>query len=408
MPKRNIFVIVSLLALAGTTFFFAGEKNAEPSIGEVYEMLPTALPTPTPVPVPETFPVNTTPLKSAVIKAGEYLVRQQLPNGELSYQVNILNNERTYSPSHLRLVAGTGALFTVCRVSGNAAFCDAGDRALEHYLELLVSDPQGFKGTCFYTNGNCPLGGAALMVDVIYKRWQATGAFMLGGHDLFSTAKDLGYFIVSMRRPDGGFFHAFDPHFGGTADPAYFAANFPGESLSALLQLYEMSGNDFWLKQAREVNEYMIAQPVTEDHWHSYAFSLLAKLDVLSQADQSYAREIADTIIAGQVRSLNPVNSSSSTATKMEALSALAQAFYLSGAEHAWLEREIRTFIVFVQARQLPQNNCNFTLNNDIRLRYKGGVFNSCDDPSIRVDGVQHWISGVTMFLEYQGMINEK
>jgi hypothetical protein len=118
----------------------------------------------------------------------------------------------------------------------------------------------------------------------------------------------LGYFIVSMRKADGGFYHSFDPHFKGTVDPDYFVIYFPGESLYALLQLHEMTGNEFWLKQAREVNDYMITQPVTEDHWHSYAFSMLARLDGLGKADQAYANQIANTIIAGQVRSLDPQN----------------------------------------------------------------------------------------------------
>ena len=211
-----------------------------------------------------------------------------------------------------------------------------------------------------------------------------------------------------MRKPEGGFYHAFDPHFGGTADPDFFVAYSPGESLLALTQLYEMMGNDFWLTQAREVNAFMITQPVTEDHWHGYAFSMLAKLDKLTKADRDYAKQIADVVIAGEVRSLNPTNTSISTATKVESLAALAQAFYLSGAEHEWLDSEIRTFITFVKARQLPDNNCGWKPDDDMILNYGGGVFSSCDEPSIRIDGLQHWINGVTAYLEYESMIGAK
>ena len=141
-----------------------------------------------------------------------------------------------------------------------------------------------------------------------------------------------------------------------------------------------MTGNDFWLTQAREVNAFMITQPVTEDHWHSYAFSMLARLDKLTKADKDYAKQIADVVIAGEVRSLNPTNTSISTATKMESLAALAQAFYLSGAEHEWLDPEIRTFITFVRARQLPDNNCDWDISDDMILKYGGGVFSSCEE----------------------------
>ncbi|NJN79236.1 MAG: hypothetical protein HC797_01480 [Anaerolineales bacterium] len=406
--RKKIFwavIVISVLALASTTFFFKNQNKIPATNGE------TSIPlTPTLLPIrsPEIISIEDSPLKDAVIASGDYLVRQQLANGELSYQVNILNNDRAYSPSYVRLIAGTGSLYTVCRVSGDLTYCNAGDLALKHYLENLVSDSQKFKGTCFYTNGGCPLGGAALTIDAIYKRWQATGAFTLEDKNLLSTAIDLGYFIVSMRRTDAGFYHSFDPHFAGTADADYFVTYFNGESLYALLQLYEITENDFWLTQAHEVNDYMIIQPITEDHWHSYAFAMFARLDKLSQADIDYANEIANVTIAGQVRSLNPVNTSISTATKVEALAAIAQALALSDVDYEWLDREIRTFITFVRARQLPDNNCNFEITNELTEKYQGGIFSSCEDPSVRIDGVQHWINGVTAFLEYESIIEEK
>jgi hypothetical protein len=361
-----------------------------------------------PARIPETIPVADGPLKDSIIAAGDYLVRQQLPNGELSYQVDFMTGERAYSPSHVRLMAGTGSLFTVCRVSNDLKYCNAGDLALEHYLNLLVTDPTKFRGTCFYTEGNCQLGGAALTVDAIYKRWQATGNFFLKDRNLLNTAMDLGYFIVSMRKPEGGFYHAFDPHFGGIVDPDFYVTYSTGESLLALTDLYEMTGNKFWLDQAHEVNVYMISQPVTEDHWHSYAFSKLARLDSLTPKDKVYAVQIAKTIIAGEVRSLNPKNTSISTATKVESLAALAQAFYLSGAKHDWLDPEIRAFITFVRARQLPDNNCDWDISKEVIKNFGGGIFSSCDEASIRIDGLQNWINGVTAYLEYQSMIKVK
>ncbi|MBL8050081.1 MAG: hypothetical protein JNM46_02580 [Anaerolineales bacterium] len=405
MSKKVFWVVISLLALAGTTFLWANQNKTSETI---VEPSATSIPTPLPVRAPEVIAIEDSPLKEAIIASGDYLVRQQLANGELAYQVNILNNDRAYSPSDVRLIAGTGSLYTICRVSSDSKYCHAGDLALTHYLENLVSDPERFKGTCFYTNGGCPLGGAALTIDAIYKRWQATGNFTIEDRNLLANAIDLGYFIISMRKADGGFYHSFDPHFAGTADADYFVTYFNGESLYALLQLYEMTENDFWLTQAHEINDFMITQPITEDHWHSYAFAMFARLDKLSDKDIAYATEIANVIIAGQVRSLNSVNTSIATSTKIEALASIAQAFYLSDAEHEWLDREIRTFITFVRARQIPDNNCNFEITDEIIEKYGGGVFSSCEDPSIRVDGVQHWINGITAFLEYESMIEEK
>jgi hypothetical protein len=348
------------------------------------------------------------PFKQSIISAGNYIVRQQLANGELSYQVDFQSGARQYSPSSTRLMSGTGSLYTVCRVSGEIRYCDAGDRALKKYLEQLVAEPEQFTGTCLYTSGICELGGSALTIDTIYKRWQAKGDFALDEYNLNHIAVELGKFILSMRKPQGDFYHAFDPHFEGTADTNYYSISVPGQSLLALMELYEMTGNPLWLAQAREINNYMITRPVTEDHWHGYAFAMLARLDKLTKADKKYAQEIAQTVIDGGVRSLNANNSSIASATKIEALASLAQAFLLSGESHEGLNADIRAFITFVRARQLPDNNCNWTISAEMTERYGGGIFSSCDDPSIRVDGQQHYIDGLTTYLEYQAMSGEK
>lgn len=405
MWKRTLLIVIGILVLSGGVYFFM--QSTPPEVitpTATAAVLPSSIPTIIPAHAPEVLPLQSSYLKRSIVLAGDYLVRQQLANGELAYQVNVLTGDRSSTPSYIRLVGGTGTLYTVCRVAEDSIYCESADRALLHYLPNLLSDSERFKGTCLYTNGACPLGGASTTINAIYRRWQATGSVMLEDRDLLATAVDIGYFIVSMRRPDGGFYHSFDPHLAGTVDVNYFDPTFNGEGVAALLQLYEMTGNEFWLEQAREVNDFMLTQAVTEDYGHAYGFALLAGLDKLNPKDKAYAKQIADLIIAGQIRSLNPVNSSVSTATKLEALTSIAQAFALTDVDHEWLGKEIKTFITFMQARQLPENDCNFDLTAEIKKHYAGGLFASCADPSIRVDGVQHWVNGLTLYLEYQSI----
>lgn len=404
MRKRIIPIFIAVLLMAGSVYFWKRSVQPAEEMPIVATQEVFVVPTVVSAHAPTILPLANSPLKSSITAAGDYLVRQQLANGELAYQVNLLTHDRSSTPSYIRLMGGTSALYTVCRVADDMVYCQAADRALEHYLPNLLTDPDHFKGTCLYSNGVCPLGGATVTIDAIYKRWQATNSVILNDHDLLATAVDLGYFIVSMRRPEGGLYHSFDPHFAGTVDPSYVDPTFNGEATAALLQLYEMTGNEFWLEQAHEVNDFMLAQTVTEDYGHSYALALFARLDQLSQADLNYTNEIANLILAGQIRSLNPANSSIATATKIEALSSIAQALSLSDSDLEWLDREIITFITFVQARQFPANDCNFGLDGSVLEEFKGGVFNTCEDPSIRVDGIQHWVNGLTLYLEYQEM----
>jgi hypothetical protein len=399
--QKNILAAVTLILIAVLIGLFSENRATPVEIA--------ATPTPEPLATqPASISISNSPLKESLIAAGEYLVRQQLTNGELSYQVDFQSGARQYSPSSIRLMSGTGALYTVCRVSAETKYCEAGDLALKRYLELLVTDAEHFSGKCLYTNGTCELGGSALTIDAIYKRWRATGSLTLGEQNLKHIAVELGKFILSMRKPQGGFYHAFDPYYGGTADPNYYSISAAGQSLLALTELHEMTGNPLWLSQAHEVNDFMITQPVIEDHWHGYALSMLARLDGLTKADKKYATEIAQTVIDGGVRSLSARNSSIASATKIEALASLAQALFLSDEEHEWLDTNIQTFITFVRARQLPANNCDWVISDEMTERYGGGIFSSCDDPSIRVDGQQHYIDGITTYLEYQSMIADK
>lgn len=341
------------------------------------------------------------PLRDSLIAAGDYLVQQQLSNGELTYEVNVWSGERAVPSTTLRLMLGTGALYTVCRVADDNRYCQAGDRALERYLHALVRVPQPFQGTCLVSSDTCHLGSAAITVDTVYKRWQATGSMTLGSRDLRVDAAALGAFILSMRRPEGGFVHALDPYGSGKVDHDLFVSFYPGESLLALLELSELTGSTQWRAEARNVHEYMMAQPVTEDHWHSTAMNLLARLGTLEPEDRAYGTKIAQAIVARKVLILRPANSSIDQATKVEALASLALAFSRSGAEHVWLADAVQPFLDTVVNRQFPVNSCDWAIPEPVQNAYRGGIFGSCDVPAIRVDGVAHWINGVAAYLEY-------
>ncbi len=357
------------------------------------------------IPTLEITPYPESPLRESIRAAGDYLVRNQLSNGQLAYQVDIETHIRAASPSYVRLIAATGALFTACRVTAEVNYCQAGDRALEYYLIRLVEDTERFEGVCFSEEGDCSLGGSALAIDAIYKRWQATGNYSLGSRDLKSDAENLGRFLIWMRKPEGGFYHSFDPYYGGRVNPDYFVVYFNGESLMALLELYEMTGDKEWLTQAREINAHMLTQQVNEDHWHAYALRLFARLDELSQEDVTYAIRIGEAVISGETLSLDPSNSSISTATKVEATAALGQALYLAEYPYEWLEPEMAKFAGFVMARQLPENDCGWITSTEMEFNYAGGIYRDCEETTIRIDALQHWINGAAAYMEYIGMV---
>ena len=92
MQKRIIPILIGIFALAGIAYFWL--KSAAPqtqsSSFESIASTPTAISSH----APEVLPLANSPLKASITAAGDYLVRQQLANGELAYQVNLQTNDR--------------------------------------------------------------------------------------------------------------------------------------------------------------------------------------------------------------------------------------------------------------------------------------------------------------------------
>jgi hypothetical protein len=88
--SRKKYLLFFLLVLGSATVIFFRIKNDSPVVSTAPTMVETPAPTFTPARIPEIIPIEDGPLKKSIIAAGDYLVRQQLSNGELSYQINIL------------------------------------------------------------------------------------------------------------------------------------------------------------------------------------------------------------------------------------------------------------------------------------------------------------------------------
>jgi hypothetical protein len=244
----------------------------------------------------------------------------------------------------------------------------------------------------------CRLGGSALAIDAVYRRWGATADTTLNETDLLDTALRLGENMSWLRQDDGSLFHGFDPHT-GLVDFTYHDTFFTGESLMATLELYELTGDPRWLEEARQTNAYMLRQEAARDHWHAYSFWFLARLDGLTEADVEYADEIGQAF--GDVQATWRTDLSAiSAASMVEGSAALALALQAEGEPHEWLAPGLENFALYVLAHQLPRHQCRWPETADLS-GLEGGIYSTCEDSLVRVDGVQHWINGAATYLEY-------
>ena len=104
--KYFLFFVLVFLPASAIFFRIKSVQPVPPVVPDISTAVVTPSPTFTPARIPETISIENGPLKNSIIAAGDYLVRQQLANGELPYQVDFMSGERAYSPSYVRLVAG--------------------------------------------------------------------------------------------------------------------------------------------------------------------------------------------------------------------------------------------------------------------------------------------------------------
>ena len=171
--------------------------------------------------------------------------------------------------------------------AGELAAADAGlDWAIDH-LEP-VDD-----GQALALHGRASVGGAALLVAALAERRAQTGDPV---HD--DRMRDLGRFLVSMQRADGGFVVSLNPAT-GVRDLEGTSRYYPGEALWALARLEAIFPDEPWdeavraaatfIATRRDAVENVIAPPLN-DHWAAYGFAEMAAWGDLDDDVARYAR----------------------------------------------------------------------------------------------------------------------
>ncbi len=388
--------VLAMVVIIGAVFVFQWQRRpaASSTVGQGMQ----------PVRQPDVLVLAQSPLRESIIAAGDYLIRQQLPNGDLTYQVDVVTGNRNVLPVSVRQLAATSGLYTVCQVSRDQKYCDAADRALAYYWKDIVPVPAPYQGVCYFSTGGCLTGASGIAIDAVYKRWLATGNVMLGDENLLETARAIGRFITSFKLEDGTYGELLYPVAGGIVDPFYTSWYNPSESVYALAELYDMTGENVWLENVQVLNAFLESKPATADQWHSHALNILTKLGKANKDDIAYGKKISGAILAKESATLVPTASAFDLGTKVEALAALAQVMARSGEGHTQLADAAQRYIQFLQVRQMPDVQCGWKITDVEKARYAGGFITNCDESVIRADTGLHWIYGVTAFLEYQAL----
>lgn len=153
---------------------------------------------------------------------------------------------------------------------------DAADRGLEWALDRL--EPiEGGQALTMFTRAS--VGGAALLTAALVERRVRTDDTE---HD--DLLRDLGRFMVSMQRADGGFYVSINPET-GAIDREGTSRYYPGEALWALARLENLFPDEPWDEPARDAATFIatmrddiedVIAPPLNDHWAAYGFAEMA------------------------------------------------------------------------------------------------------------------------------------
>ncbi len=234
-------------------------------------------------------------LRTASAAASDWIERALLPSGRYVYIYDAERDEQPRDYNEVRHAGVTMALYqSAGRGSDERAF-ETADTALVWMLDHLYRQ-DGWAALTDIGGGRAKLGSSALMLNALAERRLATGGDTT--HDVLM--EELGRYLVSMQREDGGFHVAFDT---GPRAPDLVGTSryFPGEALWALALLHEALPDPQWEQAARRAARFIstmrdevegVAYPPLNDHWASYGFAEMAEWG-LEEPEIEYARRLA-------------------------------------------------------------------------------------------------------------------
>jgi len=345
--------------------------------------------------------------------AAGWLERAQRPTGVFYYVYDPVSNAyETSVYNEVRHAGTTYALFQAYGLLGDETVLGVAEGACDWIRRSTVPVRTAGRAFLDIRSGDTSLGGQALALIALLERRRVTGDTSVD-----ALIEELAKFLLWMEMDDrsGRFYNSYKPKTGmrlETPDVVYY----PGEALLALTRLTEQFPAGSYIDVAKRAADFLVhrrdgdlassGKVPREDHWLTIALSELYRLE----SDADYAKVAylqAETMIGNQYTAadgnperiggarsgISPVNYTS-TATKGEAIvAAWGLATFTDDRE------AIGRISLGAQRNAQFQMRVQYTAENTRRFvepaRAIGGWGANSEDPSIRIDYVQHNMSSL-------------
>lgn len=377
-------------------------------------------------------PVDDGRLVRAASLGGTFLAAHTKANNRFDYEIDASNGKVGPGYNAVRHAGTTYALLQLHRqqlllaknggVSGvvDTAVLEAADRALSWLLDKTVTDPTD-PTRAFQADGKkIKLGGGALTLMAFVERLHVTSR---APHpDMEEKAAQLARYLVSQQDEEGRFASYYAPSAAYEAD-ARDSIYYPGEAALALARyaaLETSRGRDgsTWRAAAERGARFLVDDRHTAlgvrvrmpvDAWLLLAIELLDRSApggkgyaagdaLLVHADRITRQIMREQYIEASVplpmrgaRADTDFGSLVSTGSRMEALAAAAALEKRHAPSQSRVRKAAIANAAYGMRFQFDEDRLFLTAPS---ARALGGVPNSVTDPRIRIDGVQHNMSG--------------
>jgi len=344
-------------------------------------------------------------LVGAVKRGADYLARVVGAQGRFVYAYHPVDERSDSAYGWLRHAGSTYALLEAYEELRTSAYREAAERALGALKRKLTDDPscQGKYVLDTLDEEEQRVGGAGLSL-IAFARYAA----VTGDLAEIETMRALARSIMTQQYADG--------HFRSNADleadtgqkrkrePIYYT----GEAVLGLLRLYALDPQPSVLDSAKRAARWVIRvrdahlsdEAQEHDHWMAYALNELFRVapdDSLVAHAEKIARAISKKEYS-EARAPAPdwaggfyEGQSTPAATRLEAYDSVMSLARFAGHSDQWLVPLASRTAAFVASQQFDPDNSYWVRDP---ARAEGGVRESPFVADVRIDYVQHAISG--------------
>ncbi|MGH7298211.1 MAG: beta-L-arabinofuranosidase domain-containing protein, partial [Polyangiaceae bacterium] len=352
-------------------------------------------------------PPDVTPerLLAAVRRGADYLCRVMNGQGRYVYMYRPLEDKDETTYGMLRHAGSTYALLEAYGELRTPDYLDKAELALRYLAAHLKDDPasQGKYAVDTFDEEQQRSGGAGLALVAF-----AEHAAVTGKREWLETMRALARFILKQQFEDGHFRSNADLERPGAKklkrEPIYYQ----GEAALGLVRLYAIDPQEFYLDAARRAADWVVRvrdAVVSEDnqehdHWITYALNELYRVT----RDRSYLEHAYKIARAIHRKQRTPEDSpapdlvgtfyngeTTPASTRLEAYAADVALARFAGEPDAWLLGPAREVARSVLGQQYTPENDYWVRNPG---KTDGGVRESLFVPDVRIDYVQHAMSG--------------